>query len=355
MVLAADARDRLAKTFRRFGQFEAIENQSPLYALLSETVANDPSLLDLAAHAAPGQPAPNLFFAAVQYLLMAQPGEPLAAAYPALAATRPRPLDTSALFATFCNSHVSEIIDLLQHRLVQTNEVRRSAVLLPAFAQVGRRTGQPLGLIEIGPSAGLNLLFDRFWYDYGLGRTAGDPASVVHLDSDWQGNSPPPDELPAIASRCGIDLNPLDVRNDDDVRWLRALIWPEHDDRRQLLDKAIAVARNDPPRLVGGDLFKHLPRELAAIPDHATPTLFATFVLNQFSPSMSARLEALLREAPHERPLHLVIMGSAEAFTGERDQTAVTSIWLITYNAARRTVERLARANPHGRWISWGG
>lgn len=347
--------ERLSATFRRFGQFEAIENRSPLYAVLSNTVADDTVLLELASHAAAGQPPPNLLFAAVQYLLAAEPSHPLAAAYPALAAGREPPADVPALFRGFCHDQANAIIPILQTRLVQTNEVRRSAVLLPAFIEVGRRTRQPLALVEIGPSAGLNLLFDRYDYHYGPDHTVGTPASLVHLDSEWQGSAPPPDRIPAVASRMGIDLNPLDVRNDDDVRWLRALIWPEHDDRRHLLDMAIATARADPPRLLGGDLFQHLPRELAATPPNATATLFATFVLNQFSQEMCQRLDALLREASRTRDIHMVIMGSAEAFTGERDATAVTSIWLTTYTAAGRQVERLARANPHGRWIAWAG
>ncbi len=351
---SADTLERLAATFRRFAQFEAVENESPLYALLSETVANDAMLLEIAAHTPSGQPPPNLLFAAVQYLLMDQSGEVLAAAYPALAAGRDQPATIPALFASFCIDHAAAIIQLLQSRLVQTNEVRRSACLLPAFAEVERRARQPLALVEIGPSAGLNLLFDRYHYHFGPGHTLGTPASLVQLDSEWRGDAPPPNRIPTIASRCGIDLNPLDVRNDNDVRWLRALIWPEHDDRRHLLDMAIETAHANPPRLLGGDLFQHLPRELAALPAHATPALFATFVLNQFAPAMSDRLDALLRDAARDRPLYLVIMGSAEAFTGERDATAVTSLWLLTYTSNGREAERLARANPHGRWIEWG-
>lgn len=344
---------QLQTMFRRFGEFEAVENRSPLYATLSETVASDSDLLELASHAHMGQPPPNLLFAAVQYLLAGDSADPLAAAYPALAAGRQPPADPGPLFGAFCRAHRDAIIPILRSRLVQTNEVRRSACLLPAFATVTRRTGRPLALIEIGPSAGLNLLFDHYACDYGNGRIAGDPGSPVRLDSEWQSGIAPPTAPPPITTRCGIDLNPLDVTNDDDVRWLRALIWPEHDDRRALLDAAISVARRDPPRLLGGDLFELLPPELDAIPPRVAPCIFATFVLNQFSSEMSARFDALLRERARRRTLSLVLMGSAAALTGERDATAVTSIWLLTYARGERHVERLARSNPHGRWIAW--
>src|SRR5687767_13323029 len=41
----------------------------------------------------------------------------------------------------------------------QTNEIGRSAVLLPGFAAVARATGLPLATFEIGASAGLNQLW----------------------------------------------------------------------------------------------------------------------------------------------------------------------------------------------------
>src|SRR5690606_28681797 len=42
---------------------------SPMYQDLARRVAEDSDLLDLAAQAQPGQPAPNLLFAAVNFLL----------------------------------------------------------------------------------------------------------------------------------------------------------------------------------------------------------------------------------------------------------------------------------------------
>ncbi len=44
--------------------------------------------------------------------------------------------------------------------------ILRCACLLPAFSAIAQVTGRPLALIEIGPSAGLNLNWDRFRYRY---------------------------------------------------------------------------------------------------------------------------------------------------------------------------------------------
>jgi hypothetical protein len=45
---------------------------------------------------------------------------------------------------------------------VQQNEVRRCTLLLPAFALAAGTVRSPLALVEVGASAGLNLLFDRY-------------------------------------------------------------------------------------------------------------------------------------------------------------------------------------------------
>src|SRR5690348_8572148 len=229
--------DRVASQFRNFAEVEAPGNGAPLYANLAAVVAGDHELCALAGEAQPGQPPPNMLFAAVHYLLAADAAEPLAAYYASLRA-EPRDGDPGSLFRDFCLSHSAEITALLRTHMVQTNEVRRSALLLPGFATVAASRRKPLALIEIGPSAGLNLLFDRYAYDYGA-ITAGDHASSVKLDCPSRGAPLPLESgVPAVASRWGIDLNPLDLRRDEDRSWLEALIWPEHADRRALLKAA---------------------------------------------------------------------------------------------------------------------
>jgi hypothetical protein len=166
--------EALAQRFMRFAEQEC-GDYAPFYAHLARGIAHDPELLAIAAHTRSGQQAPNLLLAAVHDLLLRGADHALAAFYPSVAhlAAVP-PGDPLPAFRAFCRDHRAALIDLVSTRLVQTNEPQRCTVLLPAFSMVARlASGRPLALIEVGASAGLNLLFDRYGYDYGAGQSAG--------------------------------------------------------------------------------------------------------------------------------------------------------------------------------------
>jgi hypothetical protein len=244
----------LAQRFQRFAQREC--HVSPLYARLALGIAEDPEVLAIAAPARPGQPRPNLFLAAVHFLLLQGVSHPLAGFYPSLAAAPAPTADPYPSFRAFCLGHAEALRQLIATRLVQTNEVRRCACLLPGFALVARRgKHRPLALVEIGASAGLNLLWDRYGYEYSAGRRCGDENSPVQLSCSVRRKACPPlpTAWPAVASRVGLELNPLDVRDADAVLWLRALLWPDEAGRAEMLAGAVHIAQQAPPRLLGGD------------------------------------------------------------------------------------------------------
>jgi hypothetical protein len=137
----------------------------------------------------------------------------------------------------------------------QTNEPGRCAVLLPVLAQLR----QPLALLEVGASAGLCLLPDRYGYDYGVARIepcvstgCSEPSPIFPCEAT--GSVPFPIAVPQVVWRCGLDLNPVNLHCDEDVQWLETLVWPEQTKRAQRLRAAIEIARLDPPRVVKGDL-----------------------------------------------------------------------------------------------------
>ncbi len=168
-------------------------------------------------------------------------------------------------------------------RATQTNEVGRCATLLPVLAALPG----PLALLEVGPSAGLCLYPDRYSYRFSGSRTAAldprDGPSRVVLDCEVHGEPPLPDALPEVVWRAGLDLNPLDVHDDDAMRWLEMLVWPEQDDRRTRLSAAVDLARRDPPTLTRGDAVTDLPALVEQAPKDATLVVFHSAVLAYLS------------------------------------------------------------------------
>jgi hypothetical protein len=181
-------------------------------------------------------------------------------------------------------------------RSTQTNEVGRCATLLPLLAGLPG----PLALLEVGASAGLCLYPDRYSYRYSTG-VALDPAdgpSPVVLECAVDGDVPLPSRLPEVAWRGGIDLNPLDVRDEDAMAWLQTLVWPGHEDRRRRLAAAVELVRRDPPPLVRGDLNADLPGLLSQVPDDLTLVVFHSAVLAYLPEPERATFTRTMRSTP---------------------------------------------------------
>ena len=184
------------------------------------------------------------FLAAVHDELLRDPGHALAAYYPTTGGAGPGP-GLGEAFSAFCADRAERLAATLATRRTQTNEVARCGCLLPAFAAVAG--GRPLALIEIGASAGLNLLWDHYAYDYG-DRTAGVPSSPLTIACELVGPHVPPLDPPPVAWRVGVDLAPVDASDPADARWLRACLWPDQPARQERLAAALAVAREHPGR-----------------------------------------------------------------------------------------------------------
>jgi hypothetical protein len=182
-------------------------------------------------------------------------------------------------------------------RATQTNEVGRLATLVPAFASLA--PARPLALLEVGASAGLCLYPDRWGYAWRsvdrVHRLGPAPRLVCEVD----GPAPLPLGLPHVAWRAGIDLDPVDVRDDEAMAWLETLVWPEDDERRSRLTHAVGLVRAEPPRLVRGDLLDELPtlvEEAAAQARSATVVVFHSAVVAYLEPAARERFTALMRD-----------------------------------------------------------
>lgn len=346
---------RVRDYFVNFGAKQAPQNGSPLYEVLALGVADDPEMIAFAAQCPASQPSANLLLAAVHYLLLRGERHPLAAFYPDVCAPRPaRPAtgEAVALLREFVALHREPIAAMLRSRLVQTNVVRRTTCLLPAFGRLARTAGdRPLALIEIGASAGLNLLWDRYRHRYALpsGETfAWGPADArLELETEVRGATIPPQPGPKlrVAWRRGIDLSPVDVGDPDATLWLRALIFPEHLDRHREIEAALAIAGEEPPELLKGNAVDLLPEQLAAAPPDAALCVYATMVLNQLPAAAREQLQAGMEARSRERPVHFL------AFDGNREGFAVLRATDFADGESR--TRTLANAHAHGRWLEW--
>lgn len=336
--------------FERFAELEA-RGSSPLYETLALGLAEDEDLLAIAEEVPDDQSAPHLFFAAVQYLLLERPDDPLAAYYPSIVDS-PDPPEEGAFdaFREFCLAHSDELARVVSERRVQTNIVRRSAILLPAFEHVSRRCDRaPLGLVDIGATAGLNLLWDKYAYDFETRGRYGDEDSPVRIPCGVLGRTDPPfpERMPPVGTRLGIDLNPLDVTDDDDARWLRALVWPELDERRSLTENAIAVARRNPPEIVAGDALEELRDVCERVPTDERLCLFNTHSLNQFMPDQQVELAETIDAIAAERDLSWLWCEQPI------DDAEKAEVLLTEYEDGEKSTELLAYHDAHGRWIEW--
>ena len=165
-------------------------------------------------------------------------------------------------------------------RATQTNEVGRLATLRPAFASLARGD-RPLALLEVGASAGLCLYPDRYSYRwrYPDGTSLETPMGRPLLECAVTSGEVPSWVMGPVVWRAGIDLSPVDVTDDDAVRWLENLVWPEQEERRERLRTAVRIARRDPPHLVRGDLLEALPGLLDEAPPDATVVVFHSAVI----------------------------------------------------------------------------
>jgi len=236
---------------------------------------------------------------------------------------------------------------------VQTNEVRRCTALLPAFLTIERETGLPLELLELGPSAGLNLLVDRYRYRYAAGGW-GPPESALELVADERGGGVPPELLAGelvVRRRRGIDLAPVDATSADGYLLLRSFLWPGLEARVRRLDAAIAVlqAEPEPPELVRGDYVELLPALLAERPDDAVTLVFQTASTGYLPAEAAARLRSSLDDAGADgRPLAWISTRRHDEREGESDEhyELELRVWPGPWRLA-------AHVDFHGNWLDW--
>lgn len=227
----------------------------------------------------------------------------------------------------------------------QTNEIGRAAALAAGFHQIVRQFGRPLRLRELGASAGLNLFWDRYAYEFGKthwGKGDGRPC----LRPQWSGPAPPLASEVVIESRAGCDLQPIDVRDPGARARLEAYVWADHPERLQRLRAALALAVEDPPRLVQSAAGTWLTAELEARPSGAATVVyhssFWAFLSEAERSTIAQGLERCGEQAGRDSPL---------AWLRLEDADDRVELWLRSWPDGGDRM--LAESNAHGRWIRW--
>jgi hypothetical protein len=316
-----------AEQYRRFASGDA-RGKSACYAEWADGVAGDQPLIELIDGLPEAKRQPNLFFAAAR-----------------LAGIDAGPF---VQFRTELIRRWPQVCTIVLSKQTQTNEAGRCAVLLPVLAALP----QPLALLEVGASAGLCLYPDRYSYQYG-NRPCLDPIDGPGplLRCAIAGPVPIPATLPEVVWRAGIDLNPLDVTDPDDVHWLETLIWPGQPQRRERLAAAVEVARADPPLLMAGDLTDTVEQMIGQAPAGATLVIFHSSALAYLDPDARATFVATMHRVEVQwvaNEIPGVIAPADPSLPPPPDPTRTLSV--LAHNG-----QPLAYADPHGQALNWFG
>lgn len=358
--------ERLRRLFRFFAATQC-RGRSLVYETLSQGVAGDDALLGLLMRTPGEQRRPSLLFAAVNFLLASHPDAALAAYYPVHDGRRPVDSQLTAVFTAFCAEHAEQLGELLSSGSTQTNEIRRCVILRLALSHASRRWPGPLALAEIGASAGLNLLFDRYRYRVGDQEDAPAGGSPVLISTALRGGAPAGHLLgpaPEVTSRLGIDLNPVRLADPGQRAWLEAFIWPEDTSGLATLRGAIdlAVSAGIPP-VVPGDATTDTARLLAALPGRGPVVVFTATLLSYLDASARTAFTSQLQEAARLRPVawafaeapgFLAAAGlrvpALDGPLARRNALSLAGVSLLS--PGHRDDSLLALADPYLRWLA---
>lgn len=353
--------DSVAAAFRTGVQSYASFG-APLYSALCAGGAECPEVIALATRAQAGaQPVFHLL-TAVHFLVLGNPGDPLARFFATLNDPPLPPQEAWPDFQRFCREREDEILDTLASTTVQTTFADRCATIVPPLALVADWIGEPLHLLEIGCSAGVLLALDRHAYRFKGHERFGRADAALVLDGDYIGT--PPMRVPRIASRTGLDLHPLDVRSERDRRWLIAQTFPEYRKQREQLALALAAVAETDIRMHRGDALETLPQVLAGIPDPVC--IFHSVCLSYWSEEARAALDAMLTKIGETRPLYRVGNEPSNRYSAwskghdrrQQDKPPPSGEITITRYAGGEMDSRIVgETNFHEpiRWLGWDG
>lgn len=236
----------------------------------------------------------------------------------------------------------------------QTNEAGRSASIMAGLLWLAQRVSSPrFDLFELGASAGVNTMIDRYFFR--LGETeVGPPASPMRIIPEWRGASPPaPPAGFAITSVKGCDIAPINLADPDSALRLKAYVWPDASERMARIDAAIALAGVQPPDLLAADAGEFAATMLARPSQAGTARVMFHSIMWQYMPAatqagITAACEAAGAAATPDTPLGWIALETDPATFHHELRVRLWD------GAAHRGEEHLlSHAHPHGAWVEW--
>jgi hypothetical protein len=368
--MAAETLERVQHKLRRFAQTEAAS--SPLYAHLAELSAEDSEVAGLLTAAAPEFAQATLLFAAVHRALQATPVHPLANYYPSLGGSFGVDDQTWPTFRTYTLERADVIRELIATRTTQTNEVRRAALLYPAVALAAARIRGPIGLLEIGCSAGLLLNLDRYGYRYQTAQAgqlvAGPSKATVGLHCALEladgATLPTIPKKITVAARVGLDRRPVDLEDEEQYAWLEACVWADQPERLRLLGAAAAEQRRNRPELIAGDAIEDLATAADRIPPDLPLVVLTSLAVMYLPRPRRPEFIATLGELAARRPLTWVSLdeytSALEHVLPARDDLrrregtpSFGTLGLVHWDNAHPVAQALAKTAWHGQRMLW--
>ncbi len=341
--------DFLKKRFLTFAETEC-KGSSALYYELSIQIANDPELLNIAAGTKEGQPIPNIFFGAVHYLLLKDVDEQLAKYYPSIQGSNVPGIPFN-IFKAFCLRREIEIKKIISTKIVQTNVISRCAYLMPIFSKIIAEEGKPATIIDIGTSAGLTLNFDKYEYWYNGQKVFGESPVLVKSSTI---QSPVPRIYPILQplQKIGIDQNLIDPTEEDQILWLKALVWTDHFERFVAMDEALKLSDLRSIKFIKASKIVDFEHEILKADRSQTLIIYATHVLYQFTPARRDAFYAMLERVGQTRDFYFLSVEGIKTLL-EKYQSMETVIELTSYKSRQKEISYMAETNGHGNWIRW--
>ncbi|MEM6698831.1 MAG: DUF2332 domain-containing protein, partial [Bacteroidota bacterium] len=294
------------------------------------------------------QPIPNLFFAAVHYLLLSNPEEKLAIYYPSISKNVGTYLPFE-LFKEFCIRNKKQIQELEGTKIVQTNSLNRCAYLMPILSN--HFYNQAINVIDIGTSAGLTLGLNRYEYHYDDTYLIGE--SSVKVKSKTKGGQMPDIQaIVTINKKVGIDQNPLDLKVEENANWLRALIWADRVERTENMEAAIAIAQSENIQFEQAFTGTQLEEIIQSQEMEVPLVIYHTNVLYQFTKEERKEFREMIDRIGRDRDLVYIAAEGSAVFDNSDDYTGVL-VEKTEYKNQRKSSETVARTNGHANWIKW--